>query len=96
MKTRFTPKFEAPTLDMTLDGRFREPPAVPVAARIGRVAIIVAAVAGAGAMALLALWFALALIPIALGAGLVAYAMLRFQRWRGHGPFARYPGPFRG
>ena len=79
---------------MTLDGRFREPPAVPVAAQIGRMALVVSALAAAGAMALLALWFALALIPIAIGAGLVAYGMLRFQRWRGHGPFARMPRPY--
>jgi CHASE2 domain-containing sensor protein len=81
---------------MTLDGRFREPAAVPVVTRIGHVALIVAALATAGAVALLALWFALALIPVALGAGLVAYGVLRYQRWRGQGPFARSPGPFRG
>jgi hypothetical protein len=45
--------------------------------------------ATAGAVALLALWFALAMIPIALGAGLIAYAAMRFQRWRGQGPFGR-------
>ena len=58
--------------------------------------MVVAVLATAGAVALLALWFALAMIPIALGAGLVAYGALRFQRWRGQGIFARPPGPFGG
>ena len=94
MEPRKPPQFEPPPLEMTLDGQFREPPSVPVTAQIGRLAIVVAVMAGAGAVALLALWFALALIPIALGAGLVAYGVLRYQRWRGIGIFARRPGPF--
>ncbi len=93
MKTRIPPRFEQPLLDMTLDGNFRDPPAAPVATQIGRMAMLVAVMATAGAVALLALWFALALIPIALGAGLVAYGVLRYQRWRGIGLFAR-GGPF--
>jgi hypothetical protein len=83
MPPQYEPKHEPPPLDMTLDGRFREPPAVPVAAKIGRVAVLVAALAAAGAVALLALWFALALIPIAIGAGLIAYGAVRYQAWRG-------------
>ena len=94
MNTRSQTRFEASTLDMTLDGRFRAPPALPVAAQIGRMALVVSALAAAGAIALLALWFALALIPIAIGAGLVAYGMLRFQHWRGQGPFARMARPY--
>jgi hypothetical protein len=89
METRIPPRFEPPPLDMTLDGRFREPPATPIATKIGRTAVIIAVLATTGAMALLALWFALALIPIAIGAGLVAYGTLRFQQWRGRGPFGR-------
>jgi hypothetical protein len=96
METRKPPQFEPPPLDMTLDGQFRDPPVVPVVAQIGRMAIVVAVMAAAGAVALLALWFALALIPVALGAGLVAYGVLRYQRWRGQGIFARPPGPFGG
>jgi hypothetical protein len=92
MNTHIPPHLEPP-LDMTLDGRFRDPPAAPVATQIGRMAMLVAVVATAGAVALLALWFALALIPIALGAGLVAYGVLRYQRWRGIGMFAQ-GGPF--
>jgi hypothetical protein len=96
MEKRKPPQYEPPPLEMTLDGQFRDPPAVPVVAQIGRLAIVVAVMATAGAVALLALWFALALIPIALGAGLVAYGVLRYQRWRGVGIFARPPGPFGG
>jgi hypothetical protein len=89
MKTRIPPGFEPPPIEMTIDGQFREPPSAPIAAKVGGVALIVAVMATAGAMALLALWFALAMIPLALGAGLIAYAAMRFQRWRGQGPFGR-------
>jgi hypothetical protein len=89
MNTRIPPRFEPPTIDMTPDGQFREAPTVPIATKIGRTAVIVAVLATAGAMALLALWFALAMIPIAIGAGLVAYTALRFQQWRGRDPFRR-------
>jgi hypothetical protein len=74
---------------MTLDGRFRDPPSVPLTAQIGRAAIVVAVLAGMGAVALLALWAALALIPIALGAGLIAWGAIRFQQWRGGRPLGR-------
>ena len=86
---RIPPDFDKPPLEMTLDGKFREAPATPVATQIGRLALIVAVMAATGAVALLALWFALALIPLALGAGLVAYGVLRYQRWRGVGIFRR-------
>jgi hypothetical protein len=89
MKTRMPPRFEPPPIEMTLTGEFRDPPSAPIAAKVGGIALIVAVLATAGAVALLALWFALAMIPIALGAGLIAYAAMRFQRWRGQGPFGR-------
>ncbi len=89
MDTRNPPRFEPPPIEMTLDGKFREPPVTPITTRIGRAALIVAVLATAGAMALLALWFALAMIPIAIGAGLIAYFALRFQNWRGQGQFRR-------
>jgi len=47
----------------------------------------------AGAM--LALWFALALIPIALGAGLIAWGALRFQMWRAGKSFGGQRNVFR-
>jgi hypothetical protein len=89
MKTRIPPRYEPPPIEMTINGEFRDQPSAPIATKIGNMALIVAVLATAGAMALLALWFALAMIPIALGAGLIAYGAMRFQRWRGHGPFGR-------
>jgi hypothetical protein len=77
-------------IDMFPDGRFRStglPPGgpfgpSPLAGRVFRLAVIVAVVAGLLAAAFLAFWFALAMIPVAFIAGLVAWASLRFQTWR--------------
>jgi hypothetical protein len=76
---------DAPVLDMTPDGRFVEgraarPSLLP--ARVMGIAILVAVIAGMLGFALLALWLALQLIPIAIGAGLIAYGIFRFQVWR--------------
>ena len=71
-----------PVLDMTPDGQFRTPPPTPWASRILRYAIVVAVVAGGLAIAALALWFALMLIPVVLGAALVAYFALRWRVWQ--------------
>ena len=87
MDKRIPPGFEPPPLDMTLEGEFRDPPVTPLATQITRVAIVIAVLAGMGAVALLALWAAFVLIPIALGAGVVAWAAIRFQQWRGRGRF---------
>lgn len=69
---------------MTPDGRFvhpvRQPSALP--AKVFGVAVLVAVLAGAAVIALLALWLALQLIPIAIGAALIAYGVFRFQMWR--------------
>jgi hypothetical protein len=70
---------------MSPDGSFRGPARPPLTARVGGVALLLAAVAGAAGLAALALWLALALIPIALGAALVAWAAFRFQVWRARG-----------
>ena len=67
---------------MTPDGRFREPPRTPLATRIARTALVIAVVAGVVSLLILALWFALALIPVAIIAALVAWAAFRFQLWR--------------
>ena len=57
----------------------------PLAARIGRTAILVAVLAGLLCAAALALWFALALIPVVLAASAVAWVAYRIQLWRmGH------------
>jgi len=76
---------DRPPLEMTPDGAFREPPATPLSVQVTRIAVIVAVLAGMGAVALFALWAALVLIPIAVGAGVVAWAAMRFQQWRGRG-----------
>lgn len=76
------PDSGGPTLDMTPDGEFRTPPQMPWSQRILRGAIVVAVLAAGLAVAALALWFALILIPVAVGAALVAYAAFRWRLWR--------------
>jgi hypothetical protein len=73
-----------PVIDVTPDGHFVDPARPPTAlpAQVFGVAVLVAVLAGAAAMALLALWLALQLIPIAIGAAIVAYGVFRFQMWR--------------
>lgn len=91
---------QGPLLDMTPDGRFatpiRQPSGLP--GRIFGVSVLVAVMAGATAVALLALWLALQLIPIAIGAAVVAYGVFRFRAWqarRNGGSFGRQRGVFR-
>lgn len=99
----------APVLDMTPDGQFVDsaaPRGLPFSTKVLGVSVAVAVLAGAIGFALLALWLALQLIPIAIGAGVVAYGVYRFQAWRarqalrngslrGQGyPLRRQPGAF--
>lgn len=91
------PRLGGPTLDMTPDGQFRAPPPTPWATKLLRYAIVVAVLAGAFAVAALVLWAALIMIPIAIGAALVAYGAFRWKMWkaRRHGyDVARRPGGF--
>lgn len=69
-------------IDMTPDGRFAGPAAAPVSSQILRLALLVAGIAGVVAIGALALWLALTLIPIAIGAGLIAYGVLRYRMWK--------------
>jgi 4-hydroxybenzoate polyprenyltransferase len=71
-----------PELDMNPDGSFRTPPRPPLALRIGAVALVIAVLTGALAAAVLVFWFALALIPIAIVAALIAWVAFRIQLWR--------------
>lgn len=75
-----------PLLDMTPDGQFVEaqprPSMSPFNVKVTGVAAVVVVLAGAIGFALLALWLVLQLIPIAIGAGLIAYGVYRFQAWR--------------
>jgi hypothetical protein len=70
-----------PELDLLPDGSFRTR-RPPVTARIFAWAIVIAVVAAGLAVAALALWFALILIPVVLVAGLIAWLAFRYQIWR--------------
>lgn len=71
-----------PELDMLPDGSFRQPVRPPILTRIFLWAVVVAAIAGALAVAAFALWLVLILLPVALIAGAIAWLALRFQLWR--------------
>ena len=70
-----------PELDLLPDGSYR-PRRPPMASRIFAWAIVIAAVAAALAVAAVALWFALILIPVVVAAGLIAWLAFRYQLWR--------------
>ncbi len=70
-----------PELDMLPDGSLR-PRQPPLAARVFRWAVIIALLAGALAIAAVALWFALVLIPVAIAAGVIAWLAFRYQVWK--------------
>jgi high-affinity Fe2+/Pb2+ permease len=85
-----------PVLDMTPDGQFVGPSPRPAwMVRLIAGAVLVAVAAGCIAIAALAFWVALALIPIAIVAGLVAWAGLRFQLWRARRGMGRNRAMFR-
>ncbi len=67
---------------MTPDGAFRQPVRPSLPFRIGAVALVVAVLTGAIAAAALVLWLALALIPVAIAAGVIAVIAFRIQLWR--------------
>ncbi len=71
-----------PELEMTADGQFVLPPAAPISSRILMWAIVIAVLAGALSLAAFALWIALIVLPVAFGAAIVAWAMLRYRMWR--------------
>jgi CHASE2 domain-containing sensor protein len=81
---------------MTPDGRFKARIIAPGAGtRLFGVAVLVAVLAGAGAIALLALWLAVTLIPIAIGAALIAYGVFRFKVWQARNSLGRQRDVFR-
>ena len=82
-----------PIIDMTRDGEFVDAPrgfprppfgagTPPLSARIARTAVFIAVIAGLMCAAALALWFALALIPVVLAASAVAWIAYKIQVWR--------------
>jgi hypothetical protein len=74
-----------PTLDMLPDGSFRSSPQaarVPFSFKLTVVAVLVALVAGAIAVAALALWVLSMVLPVLILAGVAAWAAMRFRRWQ--------------
>jgi hypothetical protein len=79
----------APELDMLPDGSFRQPVRPPIATRLFIWAVLIASVAGALSLAAFALWIALLILPVALGAAAIAWLAFRFQVWRSGGSVGR-------
>ena len=78
---------QPPVIDMTPDGRFREPlrtpgTRVPVSFKLLIGAVVVAVLAGTAALAALALWVVSMLLPVMIIAGGVAYAAFKYRQWR--------------
>ena len=73
---------EPPELDMTLEGEFVSPPRPTISTRIMFWAIVVAIIAGGLSLAALALWLAMLVLPIAVGAAVIGYIMFRYKMWR--------------
>lgn len=71
-----------PELEMNLQGEFVEPATAPISSRILMWAVVVAIIASALALAAFALWLALLILPVAVGAAAVAWVMFRYRVWR--------------
>ncbi len=87
---------QPPELNMTLEGEFVSPPTAPIATRIMFWAIVIAVIAGGLTLAALALWIAMLVLPIAVGAAVVGYIMFRYRMWRArqmHGANAVWSPP---
>lgn len=72
---------------MTLEGEFVSPPKPPVSTRIMVWAIVVAIIAGGLSLAALALWVAMIILPVALGAAVIAWIIFRYRMWRAGASF---------
>lgn len=70
-----------PTIDLLPDGRVR-PVGPTLSLRLLVGAALVAAVAGALSLVALAISILSLLVPVAVLAGLVAWAAMRWRRWR--------------
>lgn len=74
-----------PVLDMSPDGTFRTKPSglrAPLSFKLLLGATIVAVMAGAFAIAALALWVAALLLPVVIIAAAVAFGAFRYRQWR--------------
>ena len=71
-----------PEIELLPDGSYRVAGQTSLAQRILRIAVIVAVLGGMVALAGLVLWATLLLIPVVLGAAVVAWLAWRFELWR--------------
>ncbi len=74
-----------PVIDMAPDGTFRTKPSgmrAPLSFKLLLGATIVAVLAGAAAVAALALWIAALLLPVVVIAAAVAYGAYKYRNWR--------------
>lgn len=74
-----------PVIDMAPDGTFRTRPSgmrAPLSFKLLLGATIVAVLAGAAAVAALALWIAALLLPVVVIAAAVAWGAYRYRAWR--------------
>lgn len=74
-----------PVIDMAPDGTFRtRPPGMraPLSFKLLLGATIVAVLAGAAAVAALALWIAALLLPVVVIAAAVAWGAYKYRTWR--------------
>jgi hypothetical protein len=76
-------------LEMNLQGEFVSPPRPSLLNRVMIWAIAIAVLAGSLTIAALALWLALIILPVALGAAVIAYGIWRYQMWRRRSAFNR-------
>lgn len=93
-----------PILDMTPEGDFRDPPLPPrqgpldrALGKVGGIALLVTLVVGGLLLASVAIFLFSLLLPIALGAGLVAFVSIwwRMRRLRRSGAMPPGSGPGR-
>lgn len=74
-----------PVIDMAPDGTFRTKPSgmrAPLSFKLLLGATIVAVLAGAAAVAALALWVAALLLPVVVVAAAVAWVAYKYRVWR--------------
>jgi hypothetical protein len=69
-------------IDVGPDGEIIRPAATPLADRIFRVAMLVAALGVALLFAVALFWFAVIAVPVVLAAGAVAYGAWRWRMWK--------------
>ena len=72
-------------IDLTPDGEFLSGQTLPQSSfgnQVLRVALVVACLAIVGVMAAFAFWVFVTLIPIAIGAGVLAYGIIRYRMWQ--------------